>query len=305
MAWVFAGLLAATALVTVMVTLWVAERIGGPVVALTEFTRGYLRPGAPPTPPPDGPGELGELNRSFVRLVQDLQRSQQTLVQASKLAALGEVTALLAHEVRTPLGILRSSVQMLGSETALSAEGKELLSIVETETTRLNRLVSSMLDSARTRDPQMRLHDVHALIAHAVSLLAAQARQRQIEISLHLHATQFVLNCDAEQVTQILLNLVMNALQILPENGKVELSTRVDGERLLIEVGDDGPGIAPEERSHIFEPFVFKREGGVGLGLAVVRQIARSHGGDVSADASVLGGALFRVWLPLTNIEHS
>ncbi|MGQ0697623.1 MAG: sensor histidine kinase [Panacagrimonas sp.] len=304
MGWAFAGLLAAAAVVTVLVTFWVAGMIARPVVALTEFTRGYLRPGEPPRPPPEGPGEMGELNRSFVRLVEDLQRSQQTLVQASKLAALGEVTALMAHEVRTPLGILRSSAQMLRTEPGLSAEANELLRIVESETERLNRLVTSMLDSARTRPPQRRPTDVHALIAHAGSLLGAQARDRGVSLKLRCEAQNFLADCDPEQITQVLLNLVMNALQILPRGGHVEVATSNEGERLLIEVGDDGPGIPPQDRSSIFEPFVFKREGGIGLGLAVVRQIVRQHGGDVVADAGPLGGALFRVRLPLKDMQE-
>jgi len=96
----------------------------------------------------------------------------------------------------------------------------------------------------------------------------------------------------------VLLNLVMNALQLLPRGGHVQVQTRDDDTRLIVEVADDGPGIAAEDRSRIFEPFVFKREGGIGLGLAVVRQILRQHGGDIVADASPLGGALFRFWLP-------
>lgn len=300
MAWVFAGLLAATALATVVVAFAVAGRIARPIVALTEFTRGYLRPGPPPTPP-QGSGEVGELSRSFVRLVEDLQRSQQTLVQASKLAALGEVTALMAHEVRTPLGILRSSAQMLRSEPQLSADGQELLGIIESETARLNRLVSSMLDSARSRAPQLKPTDMHALIAHAVALLAAQARDRGVTVTLDLRASHFVCDADAEQFTQVVLNLVMNALQILPRGGQVRVGTRSDEVQLRVEVADNGPGIAVDEREHLFEPFVFKREGGVGLGLAVVRQIVRAHGGEVAADASPTGGALFRVSLPLNS----
>ncbi|MGQ0530632.1 MAG: sensor histidine kinase [Panacagrimonas sp.] len=298
MAWVFAGLLAATVLATILIAFAVAGRIARPIVALTEFTRGYLRPGPPPAPP-RGSGEVGELSRSFVRLVEDLQRSQQTLVQASKLAALGEVTALMAHEVRTPLGILRSSAQMLRSETQLSPDGKELLAIIESETARLNRLVSSMLDSARSRAPQLKPTDLHALIVHAVALLAAQARDRGVTVTLDLGASRFVCDADAEQFTQVMLNLMMNALQILPRGGQVRVGTRSDEGRLRIEVADNGPGIAADEREHLFEPFVFKREGGVGLGLAVVRQIVRAHGGEVAADASPTGGALFRVSLPL------
>lgn len=303
MAKFFTMLLFAVVLITIVVAYAVAARIARPVQALTRFTRAYLLPGAPPAPPPQGPGELGELNRSFVGLVLDLQRSQQTLIQASKLAAVGEVTALMAHEVRTPLGILRSSAQMLRGERALSTEGQELLNIIESETTRLNRLVGSMLDSSRTRPPQMAAHDMHALIDHAVALLAAQSRARAVKIEIHSRALHTRVDCDAEQVIQVLLNLVMNALQILPTGGRIDIETRDESDRLVIEVADDGPGIAAEDRARIFEPFVYKREGGVGLGLAVVRQIMRSHGGDITADVSEFGGALFRAWLPLRKSE--
>lgn len=298
MAWIFAGLMAAIAMVAVLVSLWIAGVIARPVLALTEFTRRYLEPGTPPPVPQEGPGEIGELNRSFVRMVDNLQRSQQTLTQASKLAALGEVTALLAHEVRTPLGILRSSVQMLQTEQQLSPEGGELLRIVDSETQRLNRLVSSMLDSARTRAPQRTPTDVHGLMAHVSALLAAQSRDRGVVIHLMPEAQRATAACDAEQITQVLLNLTMNALQIVPRGGRIEIRTADGPERLIVEVGDNGPGIPPEDRAGLFEPFVFKREGGIGLGLAVVRQIVRSHGGDIAVDTDPLGGARFRFWLP-------
>lgn len=305
MGWIFAGLLATLAILVVLASLAVAGQIARPVVALTEFTRRYMQPGETPPVPRQGPGEIGELNRSFVRMMNDLQRSQQTLTQASKLAALGEVTALLAHEVRTPLGILRSSAQMLRSEPALSAEGAALLQIIDSETQRLNRLVSSMLDSARTRLPQRAPTEIHGLIAHAASLLAAQARDRGIALHLSPAATDSTVDCDAEQITQVLLNLIMNALQVLPRGGRVDVATAIDGARLVVEVSDNGPGIPPEERASVFEPFVFKREGGIGLGLAVVRQIVRQHGGDVVADAGPRGGALFRLWLPRKAMESS
>lgn len=298
MAWTFAGLLAATVLVTILASSWVAGVIARPVIALTQFTRRYLQPGPPPPAPPQGPGEIGELNRSFVRLVEELQRSQATLTQASKLAALGEITALMAHEVRTPLGILRSSAQMLKLEPALTSEGFELVGIIESETARLNRLVGSMLDSARTRPPQRRPDDIHDIIRHAITLLGAQARDRHVRVEFVAEAQRTMLDCDSEQISQVLLNLIMNALQIVADGGHVQVRSRDEAERLVVEVGDDGPGIAAEDRGRIFEPFVFKREGGIGLGLAVVRQILRQHGGDIVADQSGLGGALFRFWLP-------
>ena len=297
MAWIFAGLMAAIAGIVILVSLWVAGAIARPVIALTEFTRRYLGPGEPPPIPRAGLGELGELNRSFMQMVEDLQQSQKTLSQASKLAALGEVTALLAHEVRTPLGILRSSAQMLRTEP-LSAEGRELQQIIESETERLNRLVTSLLDSTRTRPPHPAPTNLHALISHAATLLAAQARDCGIALKLDLRAGDPMLDCDAEQITQVLLNLIMNAIQILPAGRHIVIGATDTPDQLLLSVDDDGPGVAEEDRHRIFEPFVFKREGGIGLGLAVVRQIVRSHGGDISAEKSTLGGACFRVWLP-------
>jgi signal transduction histidine kinase len=300
MALTFAGLLAGTVFITVLVASAVAGRIARPILALTDFTRRYLQPGPPPTAPQPGPGEIGELNRSFVRMVEDLHRSQATLAQASKLAALGEITALMAHEVRTPLGILRSSAQMLRLEPQLSTEGSELVDIIESETQRLNRLVGSMLDSARTRAPQLRQDDAHAIIEHAARLVAAQTRDRQVTLTLALNAANPWLECDGEQITQVLLNLVMNASQILPAGGHIRITTHNDDERLIVDVDDDGPGVPVEDRRRLFEPFVYKREGGIGLGLAVVRQILRQHGGEISIDTSDLGGARFRFWLPQT-----
>ncbi|HEY0975155.1 MAG TPA: ATP-binding protein [Solimonas sp.] len=298
MAWTFAGLLGLIVLAVTAISLGIAALIARPVIALTAFTRRYLDPGTPPTPPPPGPGELGELNRSFVQLMDTLQRSQSTLTQASKLAALGEITALLAHEVRTPLGILRSSVQMLAGERGLSDEGRELLRIVEAETARLNRLVSTLLDGARTRPPQMLPVDLHGLLAHAASLLASQLRHASVELRLLPEARDATVNCDAEQITQVLLNLLMNALQILKDGGRIEVRTIEHDARLHVHVDDNGPGVPEEERERIFEPFVYKREGGIGLGLAVVRQILRQHGGDIAVERSALGGASFRFWLP-------
>ncbi len=298
MAWGFAGILALMSVGVIMVSLWVAGAISRPVIALTDFTRRFLQPGPAPEPPLAGPGEVGELTRSFTRMVGDLQQSQRTLTQASKLAAVGEVTALLAHEVRTPLGILRSSAQMLRLDASIGAENHELMQIIITESERLNRLVGSMLDSTRTRPPDFAATDIHGLIAHTCTLLAAQARDRGIVIDVNARAADFVIDCDPEQMTQVFLNIMMNALQILASGGRIEVTTRDEPNRLIVEIADDGPGIPEDQRSQIFDPFVFKREGGLGLGLAVVRTIVRSHGGDIAAASSDLGGALFRITLP-------
>jgi signal transduction histidine kinase len=214
------------------------------------------------------------------------------------------MSAIIAHEVRTPLGILRSSAQMLSREVSISDDGRELIGFIESETTRLNSLVSAMLDVARPRASVYAAVDLHEIISKCVSMLAAQTNKRDATIHLQLAAVDPVVECDEEQITQVLLNLLMNALQILPDGGNVEVATRDDDENVFVEVADDGPGIDETERARVFEAFFFKREGGIGLGLAVVQGIINAHRGQIEACESHLGGALFRFHLPRRRNEH-
>jgi len=298
MALIFLGLLGLIALLTFSMATWVSREIARPITALTGFARGYMRSKVLQAPPAARGGEVGELTEAFVQMVRDIDQSQQNLVRASKLAVVGEMSSVIAHEVRTPLGILRSSAQMLQRESGISDEGRELVGFIESETERLNRLVSAMLDTARPRAPSYVAVDMHELIGKSIAMLGAQADKKQVSVTATLLAARPVVECDAEQMTQVLLNLLMNGLQILGQGGRIEIATHDDERYLYIDIADDGPGIDPKERAKVFEAFFFKREGGIGLGLAIVQQIVNSHGGDIEALESRLGGALFRIRLP-------
>ncbi|WP_417066864.1 ATP-binding protein [Niveibacterium terrae] len=297
-AWIVLVLLGVVAVVTVFLATWVSRAIARPIVGLTTFTRGYMRNKVLQAPAAAGSGEVGELTEAFVQMVRDIDLSQQNLVRASKLAVVGEMSSIIAHEVRTPLGILRSSAQMLQREAGISEEGHELIGFIESETERLNRLVSAMLDTARPRVPSYGEVDMHELIRQSVAMLAAQMAKKQVVVSESLLAGNPVVECDEEQMTQVLLNLLMNGLQILDHGGRIDVASHDDGEHIYIEIADDGPGIDPAERARVFEAFFFKREGGVGLGLAIVQQIVAAHRGEIEATEGKLGGALFRIRLP-------
>lgn len=298
MATIFLALFGFIILMTLLIAGGISREIARPIQALTRFARSYTRNKVLLAPPAAGKGEVGELTEAFVQMVRDIDLSQQHLVRASKLAVVGEMSSIIAHEVRTPLGILRSSAQMLKREAGISSEGQELVGFIESETERLNRLVSAMLDTARPRAPAFAETDMHALIGKTVAMLAAQADKRSVQVAEHLAAANPCIECDEEQMTQVLLNLLMNGLQILAQGGHIEISTAGDEREFRIEIADDGPGIDPAERSRVFEAFFFKREGGVGLGLAIVQQIVQTHGGEIEAAESKLGGALFRIRLP-------
>ena len=298
MAVIFMGLLGLIALLTFFIATWVSREIARPITALTGFARGYMRNKVLQAPPVARGGEVGELTEAFVQMVRDIDQSQQNLVRASKLAVVGEMSSVIAHEVRTPLGILRSSAQMLQRESGISEEGRELVGFIESETERLNRLVSAMLDTARPRAPSYWAVDIHDLIGKSIAMLGAQAEKKQVVVTVSLRASKPVVECDEEQMTQVLLNLLMNGLQILGHGGHIEILTHDDDDHLCIEIADDGPGIDPAERAKVFQAFFFRREGGIGLGLAIVQQIVNSHGGEIEAAESRLGGALFRIRLP-------
>ncbi|MEO8921844.1 MAG: sensor histidine kinase [Caldimonas sp.] len=297
---IFLGLFVVILVGTVVTAIWVSSRIAEPIVALTLFARGYVGKRAIGMPPEAGSGEVGELTEAFVSMIRDIAQSQQNLVRASKLAVVGEMSAVIAHEVRTPLGILRSSAQMLRREANVTAEGRELLGFIESETERLNRLVSAMLDAARPRPAVLASVDLGALAHKCVAMLAGQAETKQVIVTEHAFVSDAVVECDGEQITQVLLNLLMNGLQVLKHGGQIDISLHDAGDSIRIDIADDGPGIDPADRSKVFEAFFFQREGGIGLGLAIVQQIVLSHGGDIEAADSPLGGALFRLWLPRT-----
>jgi len=296
----FLVLLSLTVVMAVAGSLLIASKIAHPIRQLAEFSRRFARQGKALELPPVRQGEIGELTHAFGQMTQDLERSREDLIRAAKLAVVGEMAAIMAHEVRTPLGILSSSAEMLQRESHLSPEGHEMASFVVSETDRLNRLVSTLLECARPRPPIFQDQDVHTVIQRAVDLLAQRAARRRIAIVTELYASPSTLPCDGEQLVQVFLNLLLNALQMLSEGGQIHVRTMTEGSQCIIEVADNGPGIPPQDQPRVFDPFFTTREDGMGLGLTVVQQIVQLHGGDITIRNSLSGGATFRCVFPLT-----
>lgn len=298
--YVFLALLITTLLLAALLVTPIAQAITRPLSQLTQVVRQFFQNKSSQITHA-GPLEVQELSRAFEKMMGDLETSQTNLNRAAKLAVVGEMAAALSHEVRTPLGILRSSADVLKREPQLSKEGHEVLGFMVSETERLNNLVSSLIDAARPRLPVMTEFDLTALINKTIAMLGAQAQAKNI--SLQFNAKKMVIiHADSHQITQVLMNLLINAIQILPQEGKVEVNLTEQNQQLELSVADSGAGIAPESQAQIFEPFFTQRAGGVGLGLAVVRQIVQAHGGDIRYQTSIDGGAQFIITLP--NVRH-
>lgn len=304
--WAMSGLLLLTLAAAVWISARLAGRIARPLIELTAFTR-LFRQGAAAQPPATTTTitEIGELNRAFAQMIEALERSREQIVRAGKLAVVGEMAATMAHEVRTPLGIVRNSAQLLERQSGLGENERELIGYIVSETERLNRLVTMLLESASPKPPVFKAHDLHAIIDNVLNLLESKAQKGGVHLERRLEADDPIVDCDREQIVQVLLNLVLNALHFVPENGRVEVSTQRRDGALWISVDDDGPGVAPEIRARIFDPFFSRREGGIGLGLTVVQQIVQVHGGDIEVTASRWGGASFDMHFDSTHIART
>lgn len=297
----FIGLLVASIGLATLIGIPVARMLTKPLEKLTQFAIHYVHSDNQSVPPVGGPEEIQALSNAFTKMLHDLETSKQALTHAAKLAVAGEMAAAMSHEVKTPLGILRSSAQLLMREPNLNAEAIEVCGFIMSETDRLNRLMNTLLDTARPRQPNFTDTDLAQLLQQAIGMMRMQADKKQIAITLEAPETLHLI-CDREQITQVIFNLILNAVQILSPSSRIHLRVLGDETRVTLSVIDSGVGVPENQQSKLFEPFFTQREGGIGLGLAVVRKIIESHQGEISVHngdvATGLTGAVFEVTLP-------
>ncbi len=222
------------------------------------------------------------------------------LLQSEKLSALGQLAAAIAHEVRNPLGVIRSASQNL-NETLHDddVEGHRSCSFIIAEIDRLASVVSSLLAFARPLQLKPEPVRVEELLDHAVELAAEEMRARRIRIQRRAVASVPPVRADRDLACQLFLGLLNNAAEAAGEGAEVVLEARACDGAVEVAVADSGPGVPAHLRERIFEPFFTTRKRGTGLGLAVAKQIVEAHGGRISVGDRAGGGACFTVSLPL------
>ncbi len=264
--------------------------------------------------------ELNELNQGLETKVRErtvqLEVAHRKLIQADRLASLGQLAASVAHEINNPIsGVLNLSMlmQRIIKDSGIPAERlpefRKYLSQVAAETTRAGRIVADLLAFSRRSKPAAAEADLNKIVDTTLSLVDHKLRLINIEIERDLSPGLPTIVCDASQIQQVVINLVLNASESMTgkPKGKVIVRTHRADEGVVLEVQDNGEGIPRENLSKIFDPFfTTKEEGkGVGLGLAVVYGIIRSHGGDVEVNSTPKVGTVFRVTLPLVSDEST
>jgi signal transduction histidine kinase len=242
--------------------------------------------------------ELERATKQLTEVYQELQDNFERMKRAERLFALGQLSAGLAHEIRNPLASVAGAAGILKRNTSLGQKDAECLEIIGKECQRLNQLVSNFLDFARPRTPKYQLIDVDMALDSVMELAAHAIGSQAIGIRKDVFPKLPRVECDPELLKQVLLNLLMNAIQSMPDGGDVVMSAMPRDERVLIEVKDEGCGIRPEDRDRIFDPFFTTKENGSGLGLSVAHQIVEQHGGMLSAEANPGKGMTFSLLLP-------
>ena len=242
--------------------------------------------------------ENSRLFEDLTRSYADLGRAQQQLVHRERLVALGELSAVVAHEVRNPLAAIFNSLGSLQRILRPDGDAKMLLGVIQEEADRLNRIVGDLLGFARPSELAMRTERLEHVLEEAVGAALASGAAG-IEIRREYDPGLPAIRIDPHQIRQALLNLASNAIQAMPRGGVLTVRTRAEDHLAVVEVSDSGPGVPAELRPRIFEPFFTTKATGTGLGLAVVRRIVEGHGGSVALAPPGEGGATFVLHLPL------
>ncbi len=238
-------------------------------------------------------------------LIRRGERLEAQAAEAERLAYVGTLAAGLAHEIRNPLNSLSLNMQMLEEDLAPERAGdtsRRLLTITRSEIARLDRLVSEFLRYARPRPLQLAETPAIDLVLAVRDLLAAEIARVEASVRLVDESYEASVEVDAEQIQQLLLNLLQNALASTEGTGRnpeLTLFVRREGGSVEIEVRDNGRGIAPGDRERIFDVFYSTRKGGTGLGLAIARRIARAHNGQLTVESDLDFGSKFVLSLPL------
>jgi signal transduction histidine kinase len=233
----------------------------------------------------------------------ELRQNIDQLKRAERLTAAGRLSASLAHEIRNPLASISGAAGILARGQASVEARSECLEILTKESHRLNKLLTNFLDFARPRLPRLQRTAPAELIA-SVTILAQHIASRQaISIQTTDESQIREIDCDPEQIKQVLLNLLLNAIQATGGEGVVRVHSFFLKDRLCIEVCDEGPGIVAEDKDRIFDPFFTTKDNGTGLGLAIAANITAQHGGKVTCCPNVERGTIFRVELPAIDIQ--
>ena len=300
----------ATMLVGMFVLVYLAFRFTKPVDMLVAGANQVAQRKLYVSLPVTGSDEMGHLAETFNQMVERLRENrklQERLNEAEKSSLLGRFAASVAHEVRNSLNFINLSIDQMRAKRGEERTARELdrnLGNIKEELNRLNRLVNEFLAAGRQAPPKLAPCDLRAMVRDAVTLVEKQAKTQDIKITTALAEDLPEIQADAAQMKTCFLNILTNAVQAMPDGGRIRITAeRVrkpdDHESLEVRFADTGPGIPAEEREKVFAPYFSTKTTGFGLGLAITRKIVEDHGGRIYVSGGATSGVEMVVELPL------
>jgi two-component system NtrC family sensor kinase len=225
------------------------------------------------------------------------------LQQNERLKALGTLAAGIAHEIRNPLATINFNTQMLQRELSLDPAQQQMFDDVVQQIKKLDRIVHQVLNFAKPRDPQFLPYHLNEIVGYCYDLAKAHLRKTNTEVTLGLGENMPMLVMDFNQISQVIMNLMINAIEAMPEGGTLTIRTlyREEPPAVVLQVTDTGYGILEEDRDRIFDPFFTRKSEGTGLGLSISRQILEKHGAYIELDTEIGAGTTFRIIFPFSS----
>jgi len=250
--------------------------------------------------------EIGDLGRNFNHMMQQLRESREEIERlhrtqmsrAEHFATLGELATGLAHEIRNPLAGIAGVIEIVGRDLPASSPARAVVKDVRLEIGRISRTLTDLLETARPRRPEVRRSNLNTTVEHAVMLARQQVLSRPIQIELQKDPALPEVEHDSDQIHQVLLNLLLNAVQAMERTGTVRVEVSSRENCACVVVRDDGRGISTQNLPNIFRPFYTTRGDGTGLGLSLARRIVEDHHGRIEVSSVAGKGSQFTVLLP-------
>ena len=250
--------------------------------------------------------EIGDLGRNFNHMMRQLRESRMEIEKmhrtqmsrAEHLATLGELATGLAHEIRNPLAGIAGVIEIIGRDLPESSPARAMVKDVRLEINQINRILTDLLETARPHPPQMMRSSLNTTVEHAVMLARQQVLSKPIRIELHQAPGLAEVEHDSDQIHQVVLNLLLNAVQAIEGPGTVTVTIGGHDDCATIAVSDSGRGMTPQQIAQIFRPFFTTRANGTGLGLPLVRRIVDEHHGRIAVTSEPGKGSIFEVEIP-------
>ena len=288
--------------ILIMVSQVIARKVTAPIEQLVTFTHNVADGGRARAQ--TGTNEVGRLGHAFNEMLDRLDASQSALVRSEKLALAGLMAARVAHDIRNPLASMKIHAQLLESRVKGDARSGILINAVLDDISQVESVIRDLIELARPGEIRRLPTDINALLRTVLRQLDARLLHRRVAAELDLPDRLPLVNIDPERFSQALLNVIVNAVDAMPNGGTLSIQTRATGDAVVINIDDDGVGIDADILDRVFDPFVSSKPGGVGLGLVNARAVVESHGGRITLTPRQPRGTRAMMTVPLGPSHH-